>query len=151
MARAEKRSFRSALAWWPRLRPGNLSAVSRRAWLGLAAVAVVGVAFVAVVLANFVYLPVLGQIDPGIHDAASLPDSIHVCGRSWSRDALARQYTLAQVAETFGSMPTVVDTRPFAACPAGACTTSAGAACRTVIFVRVGEDSFVDYSLRGGP
>ena len=135
----------------PCVRSGNLSAVSRRAWLGLAAVAVLGLAFLALVVANFVYLPVLGQIDPGIHDAASLPDSIHVCGGSWSKDALARQYTVAQIAETFGGVPSVVNTRPFAACPAGACATSAGASCRTVIFVRVAEDAFVDYSLRGGP
>ncbi|HEY7025163.1 MAG TPA: hypothetical protein VH371_09405 [Candidatus Limnocylindrales bacterium] len=125
--------------------------MSRRAWLAGTVVAVVGVVVATVVLANLVYLPVVGQIDPGIHDAASLPPSIHVCGRSWHKDGLGRQYTLVQVADTFGGTPTVVDTRPFAACPAGACTTSAGPACDTVIFVRVAEDSFVDYALNGGP
>ena len=130
---------------------GKISAMSRRIWLGAAALVVVGFVLVAFILANFMYLPVLGDLDPGTHEVASLPDSIHVCGRSWSKDGLDRQYTLAQIADTFGTAPTVVDTRPLAPCPGGACTASAAAACETVIFVRVGSDSFVDYSLRGGP
>ncbi len=85
-----------------------------------------------------------------IHDAASLPARIHVSGRDWSKDALDRQVTLGQ-AGAMGGAPSVVATGPFAPCPVGPCTPVAGGACDTVIFVRVGQDAYVDYSLVGGP
>ena len=109
------------------------------------------VALAAVVLANLVYLPVLGQLDPGIHDVASLPGKLSLCGRSWAKGAGDHQLTLAQIVDQSGSAPVVVDTRPFAPCPAGACTASGSGRCATVIWVRVEEDAYVDYSLQGGP
>ena len=51
-----------------------------------------------------------------------------------------------------GVEPMVVDPGPFAPCPVGPCTTVAqDDPCYTVIYVRVGEDAYLDYSLQGGP
>lgn len=110
-------------------------------------VAISGIVF----LRNIVYLPLGDGGAAAIHDSASLPARIHVCGRSWRKDALDRRFTTAQIIEQSGSPPTLVDTWPLAPCPSGACTATAGGPCATVIFVRVGEDAYVDYSLAGGP
>lgn len=124
--------------------------MSRRLWsvaIVAVIVAVVGIVF----LRNHVYLPLGDGGAAAIHDLASLPTRIHVCGRTWGKDALDRRFTMAEIIELSGSRPTLVDTWPFAPCPSGACTATAGGPCHTVIFVRVDEDAYVDYSLAGGP
>lgn len=85
-----------------------------------------------------------------IHDLASLPARINVCGRARSKDALDRQFTLGEARAMGGAAP-VVATGPFAPCPVGPCGLVGGAACDTVIFVRVGQDAYFDYSLVGCP
>jgi|SRR5450759_2816936 hypothetical protein len=100
--------------------------------------------------------PILGQIfgvsAPTTHDAATLPDQISVCGRDWTKDALKRQFSRAQILAQFGVAATVVDPGLVAPCPAGPCTLVAQSGpCDTVVFVRVGEDAYVDYALQGGP
>jgi hypothetical protein len=116
------------------------------ALLGLIAV-VVGI----LVARNFVYVPLIDNGAAAIHDPTSVPARIHVCGRAWNKDALDRRFTEADINDQFGAPPTLVDPRLFAPCPTGACTATAGGPCATVIFVRVGEDAYVDYSLSGGP
>jgi hypothetical protein len=86
-----------------------------------------------------------------IHDVATLPASIDLCGREWLKDDLGRVLTLAAIRARDGIDPVVVDTGPFAACPAGPCTQVAHGPCDTVVYVRVGEDAYVDYALQGGP
>ncbi len=88
----------------------------------------------------------------GIHDAGALPARIQLCGRSWRKDELARSFTAARIREEFGVEPIVVDPAPFAPCPPGPCTDVAQAeSCHVVIWVRVAEDGYMDYSLQGGP
>jgi len=88
----------------------------------------------------------------GVHDAAALPGHIGVCGRSWSKDALERKLSLAEIRGRDGIDPDVVDPGPFAPCPTGPCTPVAqDVPCHTVIYVRVGEDAYLDYAVQGGP
>ena len=88
----------------------------------------------------------------GIHDVGTLPGRIQLCGRSWRKDELARTFTAAHIREEIGVEPVVVDPGPFASCPPGPCTDVAQAEpCHTVIWVRVGQDGYMDYSLQGGP
>ena len=99
--------------------------------------------------------PILGQIfgvtAPTIHDAATLPDQISVCGRDWTKDPLNRQFSRAQIQAQFGVEATVVDPGLVAPCPAGPCTMVAqNGPCGTVVFVRVGENAYLDYALQGG-
>jgi hypothetical protein len=110
-------------------------------------VAVVGI----LLLRNFVYLPLVDDGAAAIHDPASLPARIHVCGRAWTKDSLDRRFTKAEIDDQFGVSPTLVDPRLFAPCPSGACNTTGAGPCATVVFARVGEDAYVDYSLSGGP
>ena len=87
----------------------------------------------------------------GIHDAAALPRQIQVCGRSWQKDALDRRFTAAETGDTFGG-GVVVDPGPFGSCPPGPCTDVAQSEpCDVVVWVRVGEDAYLDYALQGGP
>lgn len=123
--------------------------MSRRRWIIVFAAIIVAVAGI-LVLRNFVYIPGDGGAS-AIHDAASLPNRLHVCGRDWNRASLDRRYTNADINDQSGGDPTLVDPRFFAPCPSGACTATAPVPCATVIFVRVGEDAYVDYSLSGGP
>jgi len=110
---------------------------------------------VAGVLAWTVLVPRVGNGlvgAAGIHDAAALPDHIGICGRGWSKDSLDRRSSLAEIRARDGVEPMVVDPGPFAPCPVGPCTTVAeDDPCYTVIYVRVGEDAYLDYSLQGGP
>ncbi len=113
---------------------------------------------VVVVAAAATWLVVLPRVGNalagahGIHDAGALPGRIQLCGRSWRKDELARTFTAADIREAFGVDPIVVDPGPFASCPPGPCTDVAQAeACHVVIWVRVGQDGYMDYSLQGGP
>jgi hypothetical protein len=124
-------------------------AVSRGRRLSIGVLAVV----VLIALGSMAVRIVFGAWDASaIHDPASLPGRISVCGRDWSKDALGRQVTLDQAREMkSGGEPSVVATGPFAPCPTGPCASIADGACDTVVFVRVGTDAYIDYSLSGGP
>lgn len=115
---------------------------------------VIGAAIVVLCLVGgaFAVQTVLAGRDPTtIHAAGSLPDRISLCGRTWTKSTLGRQFSLAGARAWSGVEPVVVATGPFAPCPAGACTTTAGGACDTVVFVRVGKDAYIAYALSGGP
>jgi len=120
--------------------------------------AIVAAVFVVLVVLGGAIVPslILGRIlglgASNAHDAAILPDRIHVCERDWKKDALNRQFSRAQIRAQFRIEPTVVDPGLFAHCPTGACTRVAqNGPCDTVVFVRVGEDAYLDYALLGGP
>lgn len=125
----------------------------RRRWLAIAGAVVGALAILTLLLRSFVYLPLVQTGgDPAIHDAASLPDRISVCGRDWARGALRVQLSEGEIVTTYGFEPAVVDPGFLAACPAGACSSFASSRpCQTVIFVRVDEDAYVGYALTGGP
>nr|ALS91332.1 glycogen synthase kinase-3 binding protein [uncultured bacterium] len=110
---------------------------------------------VAAVLAWTRLVPRLGNAlvgAAGIHDAAALPDHIGICGRGWTRDALDRRLSLAELRARDGVEPVVVDAGLLPPCPVGPCTAVAqDGPCHTVIYVRVGEDAYIDYALQGGP
>ena len=95
----------------------------------------------------------LGVVYPTsrIYPAASLPERIHVCNRDWSEDTDAR-FTTAEVRAQFGRDPVIVSPGPLAPCPQSPCSRGGGEpSCNAIVFVRVGGDLFVDYSLLGGP
>jgi hypothetical protein len=106
----------------------------------------------AALLLGIVIVPRIGNVSAGVHDAAALPEQINICGRSWSKDVLDRKLSLAEIRARDGIEPVVVDPGPLAPCPVGPCTTVAqNGPCHTVIYVRVGEDAYLDYALQGGP
>lgn len=120
--------------------------------LAVVAAAALGLVLGANVLATQVSLPLPWHGQPAIHDIASLPQSIGTCGRSWSKDATGRSVTFADASTQGGGVtPGVVDPGLLTACPANACSAWASGPCATVIFVRVGDDAYVDYALQGGP
>lgn len=121
-----------------------------RTWRRVTAIIAATTCVAAVLVLVLIVLP--GRDSNTIRDASTLPSRIQVCGRTWTRDSTGRQFTLDQ-ARAFKSAgePSIVATGPFAPCPAGPCTDVAGGACDTVVFVRVGQDVYVDYSLSGGP
>ena len=88
---------------------------------------------------------------PGIYRAASLARDLHLCDRDWKRSDNRDVRSLAVIRAEIGIEPVVVDPRPFAPCPPGPCTMVAAGPCHTVIYVRVAEDGYVAYALRGGP
>lgn len=107
---------------------------------------------VAVVLATLIVPGIGNDGAAGIHDAASLPEHITICGRGWRKDTLERRLSLAEIRARDGVEPVVVDPGLFAPCPSGPCTTVAqDVPCHVVIYVRVGEDAYMDYALQGGP
>jgi len=121
-----------------------------------ALVAAVAVAFLVVLgLAmgsNVIHRQVLGLGATDIHDAATLPDRISICGRDWERDSLDRRSGRSELQALYGVDPSLVDPLPFAPCPEGPCAVGLrGTPCDTVIFVRVGEDAYLGYELNGGP
>jgi hypothetical protein len=123
--------------------------MSRRALaalvLGLAAVVVPAV----VLLRSYNYVPVLNDGGPNIHNVADLPDRIRVCGRIYGH-GIGPQLTLAQVNDR--TDPAFLNPWIFAACPRNGYSEEGGERIvTTVMFVRVGEDAFVTYSLSGGP
>jgi hypothetical protein len=117
--------------------------------------AAVVIAAMAVTVAGLVVVPRIGATLAGasaIHAVDELPQDIELCGRQWAKDVLVRTFTKAGIREQSGVDPVVVDPGPFAACPPGPCTDVAQPGpCHTVIWVRVGQDAYIDYSLQGGP
>ena len=125
--------------------------MSRTVRRGMVAVALAA----ATLLGGIVIVPRIGNAfvgAAGVHDAAALPEHLSICGRGWSKDGLNRELSLAEIRARDGIEPVVVDPGLFAPCPAGPCTPLAQSGlCNTVIYVRVGEDAYLDYALQGGP
>ena len=94
-----------------------------------------------------------GSALPGaIHAAASLPDTLTVCGRQWRKDPTMRQFSFTQIQSQSSGDPVVVDPGASIPCPTGACSQDAGnTPCATVIYVRAGADAYIGYELQGGP
>ncbi|MGZ8562302.1 MAG: hypothetical protein ACXWWU_01650 [Candidatus Limnocylindria bacterium] len=113
--------------------------------------ALVVVALGLLTVPGLVHRVVLGLGATDIHEVASLPDRISVCGRVWNRDAAGREFSRAEIRTRSGVEPTLVDPLPFAPCPRGPCAQTGNGSCDTVVYVRVGSDAYVDYSLSGGP
>lgn len=90
-----------------------------------------------------------GALD--IHDQATLPDHIHVCGRDWRRSADLEPRELSFWRARWGLEPIVVDIAPFAPCAPGPCTNIAAGPCHTVVLVRITEVGYVPFELVGGP
>lgn len=106
-----------------------------------------------IALALFVIFVVVPGRDPTtIHNAGTLPRRIQVCGRFWTTQPDAPHFTVAE-ARAFKSSgePSIVATGPFAPCPPGPCQDVDTGPCDTVVFVRIGQNAYVDYSLVGGP
>ncbi len=116
---------------------------------GVAAVGSLGIA--SLVLPGFWHRHVLQLGATDIHDPAMLADRISVCGRQWNLDETGREFSRADLQATFGDNVVLVDPLPLAPCPTGPCGYNTNAPCNTVVFVRVGDDAYVDYSLVGGP
>lgn len=114
-------------------------------------VAIVVVVLGLAIVPGLIHRQILGLGATDIHDAASLPDHLSVCGRRWSKDDSGRVFSRAGAVSWAGFAPTLVDPQPFAPCPPGPCTATPAGPCDTVVFVRVGEDRYVDYALSGGP
>lgn len=103
-----------------------------------------------VLLRSFTYVPILNDGGPNVHIAAELPVRIRVCGRTYGK-SIGPQRTLAEVTD-MTSAPVFVNPWIFAACPRGGYFEYNGFMVHTtVMFVRVGEDAYVTYSLAGGP
>ena len=103
------------------------------------------------------WLTVIGSaFDPGgVHEAGALPGQMQVCGRTWSKGAGAPASS-ESIASRGRSAPEVVApgllNGLLSTCPHGACSDDPfNAPCDTVIYVRVGTDSYIDYALSGGP
>ena len=124
--------------------------MSRRLWI-ISTVAIVGSVVAILLWRNVAYLPLGDDGSTAIHNQASLPAQLHVCGRSWKKDELNRRFTRAEIDSQSDIPVNLVDPGFLAACPSGACTAQVGGPCATVIFVRVDEDAYIDYALSGGP
>lgn len=124
----------------------------RGRWTIVAILFAVSVALGWAIVPGLIQRPIAALGATAIHDAASLPAHIRLCGRSWSKDVLRREFSRAEVIAQFGAEPTLVEPFPGPPCPTGPCTQIAqNDPCDTVVFVRVGEDAYLDYSLQGGP
>ena len=112
---------------------------------------------VAIAIVVFLILPRLPFSPFGIRPPALLIPEITVCDRNYHGGAMVR--TGAEI-EARGPM-VVVDPGPFGffpSCPQPdqygnrPCTREAtDGPCATVVYVRVGDDSFAEYALSGGP
>ena len=123
---------------------------SRRLAAGM--LALIGGAFVLLVAGPWAwhhYLTRDGVHD--IHELATLPGSLHPCARTYG-ESHADPRPLAAVRTWLGEEPLLVDPLPLSACLTGlSAPCLAGSCTPTVVWVRVGEDAYVSYSLRGGP
>jgi hypothetical protein len=128
--------------------------MSNRGKLGIVAIVVVasGVVLGLAIGPDVIHRQVLGLGATDIHDAATLPERISICGRDWERDSLDRRSGRSELLALYGVEPTPVDPLPFAPCPEGPCAVGLRSPpCDTVVFVRVGEDAYLGYELVGGP
>jgi hypothetical protein len=124
----------------------------RTTWIGL------GILATAMAIALFVILPRLPNGFFGIHVQRMLVSRITVCDRNYHGGDLVR--TRAEI-DARGAPMVLVDPGPFGifpSCPAPdaqgfrPCTREASDdPCATVVYVRVGDDSYAEYELVGGP
>ena len=112
---------------------------------------VVGLLGAVTALLAFDGLMGLDPSTPGSVQAAFLPADLHLCDRDWKRGDVRAVRTIELIRQRAGIEPVVVDPRPFAPCPRGPCRNVDIGPCHTVIYVRVAQDGYLDYSLRGGP
>lgn len=132
------------------VRPDDMT-LRRRPALILTVLVVVTAAIAAVVVAGDM-LRGARETSANIWDRASLPEHLQICGRSYRHDTLDRIRTAAEIEEFQGYPPTVVLPLQVQPCIPGPCDDVADSApCDTVVYVRVGADAYVDYSLQGGP
>ena len=88
----------------------------------------------------------------GIYDDSSLPNRLHVCGRTWIQGGT---HTLESMQADYSADPALV--APILAgflspCPPNACSRDpSNWPCDVVVFVRIGADAYVAYGLAGGP
>jgi hypothetical protein len=101
-------------------------------------------------LAVAVVAMMAGCAAPVVYEAAMLPAELELCGRQWQRDVLDRRLSSVEIRAMQEVEPAVVER--LDRCPPGACTEVAQAGgCYTVIYVRVGQDAYLGYSVQGGP
>jgi len=111
---------------------------------------VVGMGMLAIV-SRFDPLAGSPESGAGIYDMTRLRRDLHLCGRDCKRSDPVMVQTLDVIRALGDIEPVVVDPRPAAPCPPGPCTNVGAGPCATVIHVRVAEDGYVAYELRGGP
>lgn len=116
----------------------------------LRAVLLVAALTAAVALGGIAVYHLTGRGVWDIHDLATLPARISVCGRDWQIGS-APPTLLAGFQPDGFRAPVVVDPGPFAPCPSGPCTASGDNPCDTVVSVRVSAYTYVRYALVGGP
>ena len=104
-----------------------------------------GAGLLIVGLLGLVVFELRGQGPDSIH-LGPLPERFMTCGRTWHDPGPAQ--TLASI-RARGIEPVLVDTALLAPCPAGVHPTAYGMA--TVVYVRVADDGYSEYSLVGGP
>jgi len=128
---------------------GRQPVVDERETRRRAATAVAGFAAILIPLILVAATVLQGPGATAIHNALTLPDRVHACGRNYHGPGAPRP--IADI-RADGTEPVLVDTGWLGRCPAGACTTVAtDAPCATVVYVRAGEDAYVAYELLGGP
>lgn len=115
----------------------------------LIAVAAIAIAIAAILARDALF----GPGPTAIHDRTRLAPDIHVCGRDYKAgNAVVPRTWMA------GGPFVLVEPAPVAGCsiavddPGGFCPANP-LACGTftVVLVRVGDDAYVPYALRGGP
>ena len=117
-----------------------------------------GIVVAAIAVALLVVVPRLPFLSSGIHAPWTLPRQISVCDRTYRGGTTVQNGTELRADQ----VPVVlVDPGPFGfftACPGPdaqgnrPCTREAqDGPCATVIYVRVGDDTFAAYELSGGP
>jgi hypothetical protein len=126
---------------------------TRGQWALFAAVAVAFLVVAGFAIGpDMIHRQALGLGATDVHDAATLPDRLSICGRDWTRDSLDRRSSRSELLALYGVEPTLVDPLPFAPCPEGPCAVGLRRPpCDTVVFVRVGRDAYLSYELVGGP
>jgi hypothetical protein len=120
------------------VRTGERSGVGR--WI------LIGALVIAIALTAAILQPVWRSAG-GFSDPRSLPAQISMCGRQWKRDDVLPPWSAAD--PRIAGRMTVVRPGPFGLLTA--CPWPHTSFVSTVIFVRIGDDAYVDYSLRGGP
>jgi hypothetical protein len=89
------------------------------------------------------------EVAPGIWDSGTLGTNIGVCGRTYHRGPDIVTSTRAEIVARDQIEPLAVAP---GRCTPGACTREPSAGpCHTVVYVRVADDAYVEFALRGGP
>ncbi len=126
-------------------------APTRFSWVGIALLG--GAAVVAFTVTLGVFLPAIASLgEAAPRDPAGLPPRIRVCDLDWTRDALNRTFTRAEIVARADAQPIVVSTGLAPACPPEVGAPGGDPdGMATVVYAKVGDDAFVSYELVGGP